>query len=540
MDTSQRDKRAAPESSGLPWATPTDTGNGGRSPTATRQGLRRWLGQRPSPQPGPTSSPVLEVQRGRPPDGQGRHGQEDPQPLCGPDQLGVEARGSAVHQSFPVELRDVLPVQGHAHGRARVHQGHSGLEGGQGEAARNHHPADEGLPAEAVAGAPEEPLRGLPSQRHLEGSSRGDARARCQRHGPLPGMGPTGQGDEDQARQGANAAGAGAGNADQDASFGPPALGGDEVPRHPQAQLADEQRGRADDVGGRRQNTRGQSTVGGLRTPLAQRGHALRSHLASTGQDGEVCPGYSSAEDCRRHVRTLRLQSRSNHCYSHASILSLCWLWTSGPPALADVFGPSLLRVIRWLCTQTRPVTLWQNIAWCALHSGWRSLHMQHDVVEYLTYLTPSLGIPLTSGRWQSRQNTDHGCLALDEGHTWPLLLPAPLRALAAENTASVPLQSLLDEWMHSQAGLHGLVTEPLALLFQVNRFVHSPEGISKVAVPVSPEPIIYVPRFANSLDDADPPALQYIRYCRVACILHFGASPSVGHYRAMLYDDTI
>ena len=288
--------------------------------------------------------------------------------------------------------------------------------------------------------------------------------------------------------------------------------------------------------------------IGG-RTPDANRlweDFGRLSHSAATrcvvtaGQDGEVCPGYRSAEDCRRHVRTLRLQNRGNHCYSHASILSLCWLWTSGPPALADVFGPSLLRVVRWLCTQRGPITLWQNIAWCALHVGWRSPHQQHDVVEYLTYLRPSLGIPLASGRWQSRQNIDNSCLALDEGQTWPLLLPAPLRALAPQGDASLSLQFLIDEWMHSQAGLHGLVTEPLALLLQVNRFVHSPAGISKVEVPVSPEPNIYVPRFANSLDAADPLALQYIRYCRVACILHFGASPSEGHYRAILYDTTL
>ena len=504
------------------------------------QGLWRWLGPRSSSQPGTTPPAALEVPRERPPDGQGRHRQEDPQPLCRPDQSGVKARGPAVDQSLPVELCDVLPVQGHAHRGARVHQGHSGLEGGQGAKTRDHHLADASLPAEAVAGTPQEPLRGLPSQRHLEGPSSGDACIGRQRHGPLPGVGPAGQGDEDQARSGAHAAGSSAGDADQDAGLGPPTPGGDAVPRHSQAQLADEQRGGADDAGDRRQDTGCQSSVGGLRPPLAQRGHALRGHLATAGQDGEICPGYSSAEDCRRHVRTLRLQNRGNHCYSHASILSLCWLWTSGPPALADVFGPSLLRVVRWLCTQRGPITLWQNIAWCALHVGWRSPHRQHDAVEYLTYLRPSLGIPLASGRWQSRQTIDNSCLALDEGQTWPLLLPAPLRALAPQGDESLSLQFLIDEWMHSQAGLHGLVTEPLALLLQVNRFVHSPAGISKVEVPVSPEPDIYVPRFTNSLDAADPLALQYIRYCRVACILHFGASPSEGHYRAILYDTTL
>ena len=44
MDTSQRDKRAAPESSGLPWARSTETGKGGKYPRQESKGNTRDFG----------------------------------------------------------------------------------------------------------------------------------------------------------------------------------------------------------------------------------------------------------------------------------------------------------------------------------------------------------------------------------------------------------------------------------------------------------------------------------------------------------------
>ena len=503
------------------------------------QGLWRWMVPRSPPKPGTTPT-AMDPRRERHQGGEGRHGQADPQLVHGPDQPGLTTRGSDVNQSFPVELRDVLPVQRHAHGGPGVHQGHSGMEGGQGKAAGDHHLADESLSAEAVAGAPHKALRGLPGKRHLEGSGGGDARAGLQRHGPVSGVGPAGQGDEGEKGSRANEAGAGSGNADQNAGPGPAAPGGDAFSCYPQAWLADEQRSSPDDAGDWGPRTGGQSFMGGLRPPLPQRSHPLRCHIAPPGQDGAVGLGHGSAEAIRRHVRTLRLRNPSNHCYANASVLSLCWLWTSGTTARAETFGPRLQQITRWLCAQTHPVTLWRNISWSTLHVGWSSSHIQHDVVEYLTFLRPFLGLPISSGSWQSRQRVEHRCVELDAGCTWPMLLPAPLHTLATEPTGAVSLQLLSDEWTNSQAGLHGLATAPLALLLQVNRFVPCPDGVHKVTVPVVPETYIHVPRFENSLEDADPLSLQYSRYCRVSSFLHFGERPSEGHYRAILYDANI
>ena len=123
--------------------------------------------------------------------------------------------------------------------------------------------------------------------------------------------------------------------------------------------------------------------IGG-RTPEANRlweDFSRPSHSATTRcvavpaprQDGEVGTGHGSAEACTRHVRTLQLRNQSIQCDSHASLISLCWLWTSGHPALAETLARWLLRISRWHCARTHAVTLWQHIAWRALHVGWSS-----------------------------------------------------------------------------------------------------------------------------------------------------------------------
>ena len=202
-----------------------------------------------------------------------------------------------------------------------------------------------------------------------------------------------------------------------------------------------------------------------------------------------------------------------------------------------EVLGPGLQKLLRWLCIQSDAVALWRNIAWRALHGGWVDPHRQHDVIEYLSYLRPMLGARIRAGTWQSRQVFDGRPLLLDAGNTWPLLLPATLRELAAQTTGPLSLQHLVDEWMHSQAGLHGLLTAPDALLVQINRFLVVPEGTLKVDSPVYPGPYIQLPCFENSLDHQFPLALQYRKY---NSILHLGQSPDSGHYRAILYDDSL
>ena len=238
----------------------------------------------------------------------------------------------------------------------------------------------------------------------------------------------------------------------------------------------------------------------------------------------------------------LRLRNMHNYCHSHASILILSWYWATSGPEAADLMGDGLQRICQWLCAQRcgMQIVLWQHIAWRTLHSGWREPQRQHDVFEYLGYLRPKLGPGATQGSWQSRQIFDTRAVLLDEGHTWPLLLPAQLTTLAARSTERLHLQNLVDEWTHAQAGLHGMTLAPEALLVQINRFVVNPGGTLKVDTPVNPDRYLTLPCFSHDLNHAAPLALQYRRYCRVAAILHLGPSSHAGHYRAILYGDAL
>ena len=196
-----------------------------------------------------------------------------------------------------------------------------------------------------------------------------------------------------------------------------------------------------------------------------------------------------------------------------------------------------MMRVIRWLCAQAKPVNPWTNVAWRAIHSGWQHPTRQHDIVEYLTYLRPHLNDRIRYGSWEARQNSDGVPEHLDEGHTWPLYLPASLTEQASLHSEPITLQHLIDQWSLSQAGLHGLTSEPPVVLIQINRFSTTPTHCTKVANRVIPDPYIVLPKFAHHLNHAHPLELQYVTYCRATSLLHEGPQPLSGHYRAVLHD---
>ena len=44
-----------------------------------------------------------------------------------------------------------------------------------------------------------------------------------------------------------------------------------------------------------------------------------------------------------------------------------------------------------------------------------------------------------------------------------------------SQHAGPIPLQSLIDHWSESQVWLHALVSEPPAVLIQINRFPDNP-----------------------------------------------------------------
>ena len=90
-------------------------------------------------------------------------------------------------------------------------------------------------------------------------------------------------------------------------------------------------------------------------------------------QARQIGSGHLSAEDDRKHVRTLVLGNRRNYCYSNASFLALLWTQASIPSGLETaehLLGSPLfslwsrLRKLRPSITQH----LWQQLPWRTPH----------------------------------------------------------------------------------------------------------------------------------------------------------------------------
>ena len=126
----------------------------------------------------------------------------------------------------------------------------------------------------------------------------------------------------------------------------------------------------------------------------------------------------------------------------------------------------------------------------------------------------------------------------LDEGHTWLLNLPTSLTEQAARHPERLTLQHLVEQWSESQAGVHGLTSEPPVVLIQtqINRFHTTSTHCLKVALRVNPEPYIMLPQCVHPLKHASPLKMQCLnlRYCRAATVLHEGPQPRAGHYRVV------
>ena len=261
--------------------------------------------------------------------------------------------------------------------------------------------------------------------------------------------------------------------------------------------------------------------------------------LLAERPDGTFGLGSGGAEDHRRDVRRLRIANPSNYCYGNAAVLALCWLLCIGPLDDGPMFEPSLLLVLRWLRAQQGVVPLWQNIRWLTLHASWRAPSRQHDVIEYFTFLRPLLSPRIRFGSWEARQSRPEGTVSEDEGHTWPLLIPASLQSLAAQHQEPFSLQSLIELWCSAQVGLQALTSEPPVILIQICRFQLGPHSAfgSKVFFKVEPEPYLMIPAFKHHLNHTASLELQYSRYCRAATLIHEGSTPLAGHYRTILHD---
>ena len=174
---------------------------------------------------------------------------------------------------------------------------------------------------------------------------------------------------------------------------------------------------------------RGDSS-GGRAPPL--RAHPTLPTGSGTGQGHDLC-----------------LLNHSNHCYANSVVIMLLRMHCTvhaRTTAELDCFLSRLHRRSKKL--------LWSDIAWSNLTRGWARPSSQHDVAEFLTFLSGKghFQTPACLGGWHSRRHMQ-GVQLRDRGITWPL----PLRQVLTPNQT---LADAIQAW-HAQEGMHALPAEP-------------------------------------------------------------------------------
>ena len=130
-------------------------------------------------------------------------------------------------------------------------------------------------------------------------------------------------------------------------------------------------------------------------------------------------------------LKDLCLLNNSNHCYANSVVVMLMHLRCTVHARATLQLDNFLGRLLR-----TSRKALWSDIAWSTLARGWVRPSSQHDVAEFINFLSERghFQQPDYLGAWQSRRRMQ-GIQVRDRGITWPL----PLRQVLT------PQQSLGD-----------------------------------------------------------------------------------------------
>ena len=224
----------------------------------------------------------------------------------------------------------------------------------------------------------------------------------------------------------------------------------------------------------------------------------------------------------------LSLINPHNYCYSHATVLSICWTVCCLTQGM-QILEPGLLRLLRWLTRKPQSVHLWNLRAWTQLCRDWQAPQSQHDVAEFLQFLSPALHS--TAYGWEAREGISGACFAevVDQAQLCPLVMPIALDPAMHRRVDPVSLQTLFICW-RNQASQHAAVKLPPWFAVQLCRFDAAGH---KVQHRISLHPHVYVPEFVG------PGYLSTSRKYEITAVMyHLGNSKDSGHYRAALFSN--
>ena len=212
------------------------------------------------------------------------------------------------------------------------------------------------------------------------------------------------------------------------------------------------------------------------------------------------------------------LVNEGNRCYRNAAVTALivCYHHT---PELSSVWGcihdiaeaarlewHGLLSVTSFRCSQ----------------ENWPEPWLQHDVSEYLAYLTRAIPL-LQQPAAEARFMTEEGVIREECLCTLDLYESGRM------------MQDCFDYWHRSAGVLKALLAAPPVLCIPLHRFVYDNRLLRRQPATVQLEPSeIVLPVFTNAVGID----ITSVRYRCVACILHRGITPSSGHYRTLVYCD--
>ena len=243
---------------------------------------------------------------------------------------------------------------------------------------------------------------------------------------------------------------------------------------------------------------------------------ALPSEEPSVAASVAVAPSPPSLRVPYDLILKAKLLNRSNVCYSNATVLCLLWACNF---CQQDLLPRALQASLEALLKKGKPVQLWDILPYKQLLSNWPRPGQQHCAAEFLKHYQASADMSGLNGIWQARTLAGE---VRYMGDTCPLPVSVPL-------TAGDTLQDIIDRWA-AQSEVHALWYPADCIALQLSRYSN---GKLLTPVTLAPHRNVQIPNYVAA--DCHVQKVAYVLRCAV---VHLGATPAEGHYRAAFFED--